>query len=336
MFGKVPVYTRFCRHTDKQTKRSERLFGTFGRMGALVTQALTEKVLCNQPSQSITFYPDSGSIRRIIPYLDRSTMSSKHRLTRSFRTLSALLYSVSRNANKDHPWSPLQRKLQIMLFWFKGKTWYFPWVFCQIYFLQSCIPYIDITARNDALSPQIYLAGEKFSRVEICGSLQRRSLFWFPFWFEGQRCPASSLQLTIVAAGIPHHVASHSQINLVVSILFAAKPIYLHILVGSLTAIMCLVMLFVAIEAPSQVISRLETSKFGETLFTFRGRYMVDLMIALFLFAMGVWGIVMASITLVLIFGIRFLGVKQPDAFNEIFRHSDPESDYALDETEGP
>jgi hypothetical protein len=146
----------------------------------------------------------------------------------------------------------------------------------------------------------------------------------------------SSLQLTIVAAGIPHHVASHSQINLVVSILFAAKPIYLHILVGSLTAIMCLVMLFVAIEAPSQVISRFENSKFGETLFTFRGRYMVDLMIALFLFAMGVWGIVMASITLVLIFGIRFLGVKQPDAFNEIFRHSDPESDYALDETEGP
>jgi hypothetical protein len=121
-----------------------------------------------------------------------------------------------------------------------------------------------------------------------------------------------------------------------VSILFAAKPIYLHILVGTLTAVMCIVMLFVAIEAPSPVISRLENSKFGETLFTFRGRYMVDLMIALFLFAMGVWGIVMASITLVLIFGIRFLGVKQPDAFNEIFRHSDPESDYALDETEGP
>lgn len=124
--------------------------------------------------------------------------------------------------------------------------------------------------------------------------------------------------------------------NLVVSIHFAAKAVYLHILVGVLTASMCIVMLFVAIEAPSQVVSRFENSKFGEALFTFRGRYMVDLLIALFLFGMGVWGIVMASITLVLIFGIRFLGVKQPDAFNEIFRQSDIEPEYTLDETEAP
>ena len=88
----------------------------------------------------------------------------------------------------------------------------------------------------------------------------------------------------------------------------------------------CLVMLCVAIEAPSPVVTRLENSKIGETLFTFRGRYIVDLIAALFLFGMGVWGIVMAVLTLFLIFGIRFLGVKQPDAFNEIFRQSDIES----------
>jgi hypothetical protein len=82
-------------------------------------------------------------------------------------------------------------------------------------------------------------------------------------------------------------------------------------------------MLCVAIEAPTPVVTRLETSRIGENLFTFRGRYIVDLLIALFLFAMGVWGIVVGSLTLVLIFGIRFLGVKQPDAFNEIFRQSD-------------
>lgn len=35
---------------------------------------------------------------------------------------------------------------------------------------------------------------------------------------------------------------------------------------------------------------------------------------------MGIWGIVVGVLTLFLIFGIRFLGVKQPDAFNEIFR----------------
>jgi hypothetical protein len=79
-------------------------------------------------------------------------------------------------------------------------------------------------------------------------------------------------------------------------------------------------MLCVAIEAPTPVVSRLENSKIGESFFTFRGRYIVDLLISLFLFSMGVWGIVMGVLTLFLIFGIRFLGVKQPDAFNEIFR----------------
>lgn len=101
---------------------------------------------------------------------------------------------------------------------------------------------------------------------------------------------------------------------------------YLDVLVGSLITIICLVMMCVAIEAPTPVVSRLENSKIGESLFTFRGRYIVDLVVSLFLFAMGVWGIIMGSLTLFLIFGIRFLGVKQPDAFNEIFRQSDIES----------
>lgn len=79
-------------------------------------------------------------------------------------------------------------------------------------------------------------------------------------------------------------------------------------------------------EAPQSVVSRLEGSTVGENLFTFRGRYMVDLLISLFLFAMGIWGVVTAILTLILIFGIRFLGVKQPDAFNEIFRQSNIEA----------
>ena len=90
-------------------------------------------------------------------------------------------------------------------------------------------------------------------------------------------------------------------------------------------------MLCVAIEAPSPVVSRLENWKFGESLFTFRGRYIVDLCVALLLFGMGAWGIVMGVLTLFLIFGIRFLGVKQPDAFNEIFRQSDIESQSMAD-----
>ena len=60
---------------------------------------------------------------------------------------------------------------------------------------------------------------------------------------------------------------------------------------------------------------------------------MVDLLVALLLFAMGPWGILLGIFTLLLIFGIRFLGVKQPDAFNEIFRQSDIESqsEYTLE-----
>ena len=64
----------------------------------------------------------------------------------------------------------------------------------------------------------------------------------------------------------------------------------------------------------------------------------MDLFISLFLFAMGAWGVVMGILTLVLIFGIRFLGVKRPDAFNEIFRSTDGEldnrtNDYTLEDT---
>ena len=116
-----------------------------------------------------------------------------------------------------------------------------------------------------------------------------------------------------------------------VSVHFALTPSYLSVLVGCLITLLCLVMLCVAIEAPTPVVSRLENSAVGSSFFTFRGRYMVDLLISLFLFAMGIWGIIMGFFTLFLIFGIRFLGVKQPDAFNEIFRQSDIESQSQAD-----
>lgn len=95
---------------------------------------------------------------------------------------------------------------------------------------------------------------------------------------------------------------------------------------GVSTACLCVTMFIVAVEAPKMATDRLERSKLGEQLFSFRGRYMADFLISLYLFAMGPWGIVLGCLTLLLIFGIRFLGVKQPDAFNEIFRQSDVES----------
>jgi len=35
---------------------------------------------------------------------------------------------------------------------------------------------------------------------------------------------------------------------------------------------------------------------------------------------MGILGIIMGAVTLALIFGIRFVGVRHPEAFSELFR----------------
>lgn len=117
--------------------------------------------------------------------------------------------------------------------------------------------------------------------------------------------------------------------NIAVALHFAWGKHYLNILVGVTTSLVSLLMLCVAIESPKAIVEKLERSSVGIQLFTFRGRYMMDLFASLYLFAMPPFGIVMGSITLFLIFGIRFLGVKQPDAFNEIFRQSDIETQSA-------
>lgn len=114
--------------------------------------------------------------------------------------------------------------------------------------------------------------------------------------------------------------------NIVVAVRFALVPHYLNVLVGATISLASIVMLCVAIESPKAIVDSLERSSVGIQLFTFRGRYMMDLFVSLYLFAMPPWGVVMGSITLLLIFGIRFIGIKQPDAFNEIFRQSDIES----------
>lgn len=120
-----------------------------------------------------------------------------------------------------------------------------------------------------------------------------------------------------------------------VAIAFACKARYLdnlsgvlHILGALFVTTRSLVMLCVAIEAPAPVITLLEGSCRGSSLFTYRGRCESDLQIATLLVVfMGVWGIVMATVTLVLIFGIYFVGLKQPEAFNEIFRQTGNEAD---------
>ena len=101
---------------------------------------------------------------------------------------------------------------------------------------------------------------------------------------------------------------------------------YLHILVGCLCLITTLTMFIVNMKGPAFVMTVIDKPRF-HFLFTFRGRYIIDLLVSLFLFAMGIFGVIMASITLGLIFGIRFVGVKHPEAFGMIFRQPTENAD---------
>merc|ERR1712084_31445 len=85
-------------------------------------------------------------------------------------------------------------------------------------------------------------------------------------------------------------------------------------------------MLSITIESPPALLEKLRENKTA-CLFTFRGRYLMDIFIALLLFQLGPHGIFMASITLIVVFGIRLLGVKEPDAFQEMFSTGDEVED---------
>lgn len=99
-------------------------------------------------------------------------------------------------------------------------------------------------------------------------------------------------------------------------------------------SIISLIMLLVVSNGPKIFIKTIDTPRFA-FLFTFRGRYILDLYVSLFLYAMGLFGILMATITLGLIFGIRFAGVKHPEAFRILFRQSADYDDEGTVYTEG-
>jgi len=78
-------------------------------------------------------------------------------------------------------------------------------------------------------------------------------------------------------------------------------------------------MLIVASNQPKFLIDLLDKPR-SAILFTFRGRYLADLYVALYLYGMGIFGSIMGTITIGLVLGIRFVGVRNPEAFNAIFR----------------
>ena len=120
------------------------------------------------------------------------------------------------------------------------------------------------------------------------------------------------------------------QLNLLVIVNWAMyNPIYLNCLIMTITSSVTLVMLLIAMNGPKILLQFFDNSRFG-FLFTFRGRYCMDLFVSLFLYAMEVWGILMANVTLGMVFGIRFAGVRHPEAFRILFRQT---ADYDDDGT---
>jgi hypothetical protein len=122
------------------------------------------------------------------------------------------------------------------------------------------------------------------------------------------------------------------QVDIIVATIFmVSRAGYLEVLIGILTSGMCLSMVMVTMNKPMLIVSKFETMRLGEYLFTFRGRYMMDIFIALYLYAMGPVGIFMATLTICLAIGIRIVGIRHPDAFTSLFRQPiDPGDDDTL------
>lgn len=91
----------------------------------------------------------------------------------------------------------------------------------------------------------------------------------------------------------------------------------------SASVIMCILMLMVATRQPTVITNFLERTSATKSIFTFRSRYICDIIITILLFNIGKAGIIMGVITLVLIFSIRFLGTRHPDAFKELFNDTE-------------
>mmetsp|Transcript_1536 Transcript_1536/g.1961 ORF Transcript_1536/g.1961 Transcript_1536/m.1961 type:complete len:161 (-) Transcript_1536:231-713(-) len=102
---------------------------------------------------------------------------------------------------------------------------------------------------------------------------------------------------------------------------------------ATILVLLCLVMLMVTTNTPSLLTKALQRNPSTRSMFTFRRRYLVDIVISIILFQMGYKGIIMAIVTMLLILSIRFLGVRYSEAFNELFLP--PELDLIQDDTIG-
>ena len=94
---------------------------------------------------------------------------------------------------------------------------------------------------------------------------------------------------------------------------------YIDFIMALLAFIISSIMFTVTVKAPKKVINMLDSGQ-TEFLFTFRGRYVLDLILSLLLFAMNEVGFILGCLAIAFIVLMRIIGIRYPDAFNHIFR----------------
>ena len=95
---------------------------------------------------------------------------------------------------------------------------------------------------------------------------------------------------------------------------------YLEIVAGLLVLTLTTIMLIVTLQLPTAILEQIEKSSISNFIFTFRGRYLIDIFASIFLLAMGDLGVVAALLTCAMLLIIRTASLRYPDAFNELFR----------------
>ena len=93
---------------------------------------------------------------------------------------------------------------------------------------------------------------------------------------------------------------------------------YLQVIIGLYTTLICLTVVISLLQQPVSLNEKLHTH--AEFLYTFKGRFLVDVFVALFLFGMHGFGVAMAIISLITIIGIRLMSSSYPGAFEELFQ----------------
>jgi hypothetical protein len=72
---------------------------------------------------------------------------------------------------------------------------------------------------------------------------------------------------------------------------------YLEIVTGLLVITLTTIMQIVTLQLPMAILEQIENSNIGYYIFTFRGRYLIDIFAGIFLLAMGDLGVVAALLT---------------------------------------